>query len=196
MKALFGASLALGAFACGCSAKTTTVEVTDAAPPTALSYTIDFQNQSNAVGSALVQVVVFDASKNASDTASRIAFCADLIDRRTKRQDFPADTYKEIARTALISPCDMIPSSSAAKPAGEFTVGYGTYAVLVVAQKGSGAADEIFIGCGVGDVAAAGSGSVTTVSLNPFDRFTEVPPYPQCNSLVNRCNGVANCPTR
>lgn len=194
-KALFGTGLALAGSLLGCSAKVNTVEVVDAEAPTPLTYTIDFQNQANAVGSALVQVVVYDASKHATDTASRITYCSDIVQRRQARRDFPSDAYPRVYDSALVSPCELI-SSDASQSKGRITLPYGTYAVLVTAQQAAGLTDEILIGCGVGDVSASGAANVTNIPLDAFSQFVAVPKFPQCNRLVDRCNSVANCPPK
>lgn len=183
-------ALAGGASACSGSARE------EKEPPTALNYTIDFQNQRNAIGSTFLQVRVFDATTAGDALDGRLALCDDLVDRTKKGQPIPAEQFPLVAETAELSPCEVVTQSGQAGKGGALDVSYGIRAVLVVARNpstGTPGADQILVGCRVGDVKADGAEPIV-VRMERFSPFREAPDPKQCGRLTDRCNGSAACP--
>jgi hypothetical protein len=157
------------AFVLGACGSTTTTVFTDAGAATAHgTYTLVFPSLSVAVAAQTVEVLVFPA-------ADAKWQCPTLITAQTLG-NLPTPI-------ALATPASICGLADAGSFAGDLTVGFGSYAVLVVVQKnGAGVA----IGCAEQTITAAEPNITVTLEQ------TAVPPPTTCSSLSAFCaNG---CP--
>ena len=149
--------------ACG-SAATTVFTDGGQAPPAHGTYTLVFPAVSVAVYAQTVQVFVFPA-------ADAVSQCRELITAQ------PLGTLPSPAVASESLPiCDLVPDGGA----GSLAIGFGSYAVLVVAQNGGA---DVAIGCAEQTVTAEAPN--VTVTLEQ----TVVPPPTTCTTLSASCAG-------
>ncbi len=140
-----------------------------AAPPVQGSYTIEFPSLSVAVDSDSVLVYVFPAG----DATTQ---CLDLIITQKGGGTLPTPLFP-------VQPVPICSLDSADGGADGLSLGFGSYAVLVVAQKGGA---DVAIGCAQQTITAASPN--ITVSVDNDIPNVVVPPT-SCTSLSAFCGG-------
>jgi hypothetical protein len=142
-----------------CSSKT--------APPSEGSITVAFPSTAAAVATTDVQLYVFDPG----DAGPTI--CPQLLQLERSQQTLPTT----IMTTPAISPCDL------ASGIGTFTIPYGTYAVLAIAQQ---AGSDFLIGCAIESVEK--NSDAVPIDLALVSDTVSVPAS-TCTALSMYCSG-------
>jgi hypothetical protein len=135
------------------------------------SYTIEFTNVSVPVYADAIRVNVFGAAADSS------AQCLSLIDAEKSGGTLPPTAPGAPAKG--FAPCELISG------AGVFTLPFGSYAVLVVAQKGG---QDIARGCAEQTISAA----APSMSV-PVEILDVTIPTTTCSSLTQRCATPPTC---
>ena len=142
--------------------------------PSTGSYTINFPSTAAAVATDTVQLLVFDAPK---DAAERAGFCQDLIQARKRK-----DQQKPTTQNSPVNICEM---NQGKKP---ITIIYGEHAVLAVAQR---KAIDFLIGC---TIQTYGDGNpILPINLGLIDVGNPVPDT-TCTSVSDFC--TQKCPAQ
>jgi hypothetical protein len=132
------------------------------------TYTIAFQSTEEAVATASVHVLVFDATKiDAQET------CAHLLELRASHQDLPP----AIVDLAPVSPCAL-------SGGGSFSAPFGVVAVMVIGQA-KGQAADLVRGCATQRLSADVASLTVEVALVPGMSI----PATTCTSFSQKCGG-------
>jgi hypothetical protein len=139
------------------------------APPPA-GFQVSFASTDVAAAAETVEVFVYDAAKNPR------SLCNELVIKRRSNQ---GDQTPPIARSAPVSPCDLL-----AGKGQKLEVPFGVRAFLGVARRKG---QDFLIGCSVVEVKAGTPEPV--IYLDYASSTVEAAPPTSCQSLGDRCRG-------
>jgi hypothetical protein len=139
-----------------------------AASPSGGTYTITFPSTAAAIATDTVQVLVFDAGRDAADLGN---LCPSLVQMRRSNQELPP----RLLEAPPATPCDLLSG------AGTVTIPYGYRALLVVAERGG---QDFLIGCAIEN--ATEGGELSPIDLTLIDDQTTVKPT-TCAQLSSFC---------
>jgi len=160
---------AVAAIIAACSSSGTQT-VTVQAPATVGSYSVSFPSPAMAIATSTVQILVFDASADASN------LCFTLINKLGSGQDLGAAVYtgEKVATCDLFKDEQVPVNPDAGAGAGQISLPYGSYAVVARGERNS----QLFMrGCAL--VTFSEPLSNVTVSVTPANLTANpVPPLP------------------